>query len=72
MNKEEIRFSEPADLTRRPRGSKLSEVMVREPESKGFPEKAGFEEKETRPKGRVGRKIEVNLFSDHPSAHPTK
>ncbi len=59
INNKEIRFSEPADLTRRPRGFKLSEVMVREPESKGFPEKAAFEERKPGQKAGffVGRKI---------------
>jgi hypothetical protein len=38
-------FSEPASLTRRPKGSKLSEAMTRKPESKGFFGKAGFEKR---------------------------
>jgi len=40
-------FSEPANLTRRPKGSKLWEAMVRKPESKSFLGKAGFEKRKS-------------------------
>jgi len=38
-------FSEPTNLTRRPKGFKLQEAMVRKPESKSFLGKAGFEKR---------------------------
>jgi len=39
-------FLEPADLARRPRGSKLSEIMTGKPKGKSFLAKAGFEKRD--------------------------
>ncbi len=50
--KKEQGFSEPANLARRLKGSKLSEVMAREPESKSFLDQAGFEKRG--PAGSLG------------------
>jgi hypothetical protein len=46
------------NLTRRPKGSMLSEVMVRKPESKSFPAKGGFEERD--PSKRLGFFVDRN------------
>jgi hypothetical protein len=51
----------PPSLAKRPKGSKLSEAMVRKPESKSFLGKAGFEKED--PAERldffIDRKIET-------------
>ena len=64
QSEKEQGFSEPASLARRPKGSKLSEAMRREPESKGFLGKAGFEKRD--PAERlvffVDRKIEAQAI----------
>jgi hypothetical protein len=49
---------EPANLARGLEGSKLSEAMVRKPESKGFLGKAGF--KKERPSQRLGFFVKKN------------
>ena len=64
QSEKEQGFSEPASLARRPKGSKLSEAMRREPESKGFLGKAAFEKRD--PAERLGffvdRKIEAQAI----------